>query len=250
MTPLQTARDILRNSRKLVVFTGAGVSADSGIPTFRGAGDTGFWGKFDPMKMASPEGFLEDPKLVYDWYNWRRSQLPQVKPNPAHDAIARLQQGGAVIVTQNVDDLHERVAPAGAVILKLHGTIIEDKCFRCDHREKVDAANLPPLRHCPVCGEYMRPAVVWFGEGLDPDIWNAAEDYSKACDTMLVVGTSGQVYPAAGLVFAASNHQANIIVVNLEESPLDDMADVALHGRAADIVPRILGEPSTPSTFP
>ncbi len=241
MTPLQTARDILCNSRKLVVFTGAGVSADSGIPTFRGSGETGFWGKFDPMKLASPEGFVEDPKLVYDWYNWRRSQLPQVRPNPAHEAIGRLQQEGAVVITQNVDDLHERVAPTGATILKLHGTIIEDKCFSCDHREKVDTANLPPLHRCPKCGAYMRPAIVWFGEALDPDVWDAAEDYCTGCDAMLVVGTSAQVYPAAGLVFEAHRRRANVVVVNLDESPLDEMANVVLYGRAADLVPQIVG---------
>ena len=240
MTSLITARDILCTSRKLVVFTGAGVSADSGIPTFRGHGTESFWGKYDPMKLASPQGFLSDPKLVYDWYNWRRSQLPQVKPNPAHEAIGRLQQGGAVVITQNVDDLHERVAPADAAILKLHGTIVEDKCFQCNHREKIDIANLPSLRRCPACNAYMRPAVVWFGETLDPDIWTAAEEHCQSCDAMLVVGTSGQVHPTAGLVYIAAQRKAKVIVVNLEESPLDEMATVVLHGRASEIVPDIV----------
>jgi len=240
MTDPANARDILANAQRLVIFTGAGVSADSGVPTFRGASANALWGKYDAHQLASPQGFAADPKLVYDWYNWRRSQLAAIQPNPAHHAIATLQSRGATVITQNVDGLHERVAPRGATILRLHGTISDDRCSVCDHTESIDLKQPPPLRGCPRCGQYLRPAVVWFGESLAPDIWHAAEAACRAADAMLIVGTSGEVYPAAGLVRLAARNRAKIVLVNLDPSPFDKMADAALHGRAADIVPQLV----------
>ncbi|MDB5323511.1 MAG: hypothetical protein JWN40_5142 [Phycisphaerales bacterium] len=235
------ARDILAAARRLVVFTGAGVSADSGVPTFRGASADALWGKYDPYQLASPQGFAADPKLVYDWYNWRRSQLAAIHPNPAHNAIATLQARGAAVITQNVDGLHERVAPPGCMtILRLHGKIAADRCSVCEYAEQIDLHNLPALRPCPRCGEYLRPAVVWFGESLDPAVWRAAETACKNADAMLVVGTSGEVYPAAGLVRLAARNRAKIILINLEASPFDDLVDVALNRRAADIMPQLI----------
>ena len=234
------ARDILATARRLVIFTGAGVSADSGVPTFRGASADALWGKYDAHQLASPQGFAADPKLVYDWYNWRRSQLASIHPNPAHHAIATLQSRGATVITQNVDGLHERVAPSGAATLRLHGTIAADRCSACEHSEEIDLHHLPPLRPCPRCGEYLRPAVVWFGETLDPAIWRAAQAACGAADAMLIVGTSGEVYPAAGLVQIAVFNRAKIVLVNLDPSPFDDMVDAALHGRAAEIVPQLV----------
>jgi NAD-dependent deacetylase len=236
------ARQILAAAQRLVVFTGAGASADSGVPTFRGSSTDTLWCKYDPYQLASPQGFAADPKLVYDWYNWRRSQLAAIHPNPAHHAIAALQSKGAIVITQNVDGLHERVAPPDATTLRLHGTIASDRCNNpaCTHTEPIDLANLPPLRNCPTCGDYLRPAVVWFGESLDPAIWQAAQQACESADAMLVVGTSGQVHPAAGLVDLANHNGAKIIVVNLDPSPFDDDVDVALHGRAAEIVPRLV----------
>ena len=248
MTPLDTARDILASARRLVVFTGAGVSADSGVPTFRGAS---FWGKYDPMQLASPQGFAADPQLVYDWYNWRRGQLATVQPNPAHHAIATLQsRNGATVITQNVDGLHERVAPPGATVLRLHGTIAADRCANpyCDYTEDIDPAHLPPLRPCPRCADrlegrevppYLRPAVVWFGESLDPIVWRAAERACESADAILVVGTSGEVFPAAKLVPLAARNGAKVLLVNLEPGPFDARTDAALHGRAADILPQL-----------
>lgn len=240
MTPLEHARDLIAKAVRPVIFTGAGVSADSGVPTFRGAAADALWGKYDPRQLASPEGFALDPKLVYDWYTWRRSQLAEVEPNPAHHAIARYQEHGAVVITQNVDGLHERVAPAGAAIHPLHGTLAEDRCGGCDRREPIDLNHLPPLRVCPLCRRLLRPAVVWFGEPLDPRIWRAAERAARRADVLVVVGTSGDVYPAASLVEFAAGSGADVIVVNLETGPLDARADLTLHGRAADIVPRLL----------
>lgn len=240
MTDPSKAREILASARRLVIFTGAGVSADSGVPTFRGASADALWGKYDPHQLASPQGFAADPKLVYDWYNWRRSQLATIRPNPAHHAIATLQSRGATVITQNVDGLHERVAPSGATILRLHGTIAADRCSACDHAEDIDLQRLPPLRGCPRCGEYLRPAVVWFGETLDSGIWRAAQTACGAADAMLIVGTSGEVYPAAGLVQIAVFNRAKIVLVNLDPGPFDEMVDAALHGRAAEICPQLI----------
>lgn len=257
MTPIDRAREIIAEARRLVVFTGAGVSADSGVPTFRGASGDSFWGKYDPMQLASPQGFSADPNLVYDWYNWRRGNLVSVQPNAAHRAIAVLQERGATVITQNVDGLHERVAPAGATVLRLHGTIAADKCQNpyCDYTEEVNVAKLPALRPCPRCAErlggtevppWLRPAVVWFGEPLDPIVWRAAERACESADAMVVVGTSGEVYPAAKLVQLAARKGAQTVVVNLEPGPWDQRADAAINGRAAEVVPQIVE--ATPRT--
>jgi NAD-dependent deacetylase len=237
---LSTARQILTDAKRLVVFTGAGVSADSGVPTFRGASASALWGNYDPTQLASPQGFAADPKLVYDWYNWRRGQLAEIEPNPAHHAIARLQERGATVITQNVDGLHERVSPPGATVLRLHGTIASDRCSDCDYTEEIDFKRLPPLRACPKCGEYLRPAVVWFGESLDPAVWRGAEQACRRADAMLVVGTSGEVYPAAGLVHLANRNRAKVVLVNLEASEMDYKVDLAIRGRAAEVVPGLV----------
>ena len=240
MSDLTTAREILADAKRLVIFTGAGVSADSGVPTFRGASADALWGKYDPTQLASPQGFAADSKLVYDWYNWRRGQLAAIEPNPAHHVIARFQERGASVITQNVDGLHERVAPRGSAVLRLHGTIASDRCSGCDYTEEIDLKNLPQLRACPQCGEYLRPAVVWFGESLDPGIWRDAQHACEKADAMLVVGTSGEVHPAAGLVHLANRHRARTILVNLEPGGLDHHVDVALFGRAAEVLPELI----------
>lgn len=222
---IEQARTLLSAAEHPVVFTGAGVSADSGVPTFRGAAADALWGKYSPQQLASPQGFRAEPTLVYEWYMWRRSQLAEVRPNAAHDAIARLQRrSGAVVITQNVDGLHERVAPPGATVLGLHGTLANDRCLdlACGHVETINLENQPSLRRCAKCRvSYMRPAVVWFGEALDRGVWDAAEAAARSADVMLVVGTSGEVWPAAGLVEIASR-RGEVIVVNPELGPLDE----------------------------
>jgi NAD-dependent deacetylase len=240
---LEQALSLLASAKHPVVFTGAGVSADSGVPTFRGSSADALWGKYSPQQLASPQGFRADPTLVYEWYSWRRSQLANIQPNPAHYAIARLQQRGAVVITQNVDGLHERVAPAGATVLRLHGSLAEDRCMDpgCEQVERIDFNDLPKLRRCRQCGShYMRPAVVWFGESLDPRVWDAAEVEAREADVMLVVGTSGEVWPAAGLVEIASR-RGDVIVVNPEPGPLDEFATTVVRGGAAEVVPGIVG---------
>jgi NAD-dependent deacetylase len=237
------ARSLLAAAKRPVVFTGAGVSADSGVPTFRGASANALWGKYSPQQLASPQGFKADPTLVYEWYMWRRSQLAKVQPNPAHHAIAEWQRrSGAIVITQNVDGLHERVAPPGGTVLRLHGTLAEDRCMdeACGNVEAIDLEKQPSLRRCPNCRtHYMRPAVVWFGEPLDRAVWNAAESAARQTDVMLVVGTSGEVWPAAGLVEMASR-RGEVIVVNPEPGPLDELGTVVIRGGAADTVPEIV----------
>ncbi|HEY2586393.1 MAG TPA: NAD-dependent deacylase [Tepidisphaeraceae bacterium] len=240
MIALDRARDLITNAVRPVIFTGAGASADSGVPTFRGAAADALWGKYDPRQLASPQGFARDPKLVYDWYTWRRAQLAKVEPNAAHHAIARLQERGAVVITQNVDGLHERVAPPGAVVHRLHGTLADDRCSDCEYRVSIDLHVLPVLRKCPQCGSLLRPAVVWFGESLDPAVWTAAERAARRADVLVVVGTSGEVYPAASLVEFAAGSGAEVIMINLEPGPLDTIANVVVHGCAADIMPQLI----------
>ena len=256
MTDLDKARSLVASAKRLVVFTGAGVSADSGVPTFRGSGDNSFWTKYSPEELATPEGFRADPQLVYDFYTWRRTQLAAIQPNPAHHAIARWQRDhGAVVITQNVDGLHERLAPPSAAVFRLHGSLAEDKCSLCEHVEKIDLSSPPPLRPCPNCATkwnvvipYLRPNVVFFGEPLDPEIWAAAENHAAQADVMLVVGTSGEVWPAAGLVHLAARH-AQVIIANLDPSPLDSLASLLLPGRAAEVLHQI-ENPQSPANNP
>ena len=238
---IERARDKLAAATRVTVLTGAGVSAASGVPTFRGAG--GLWRNRQAQQLATPEAFAQDPLLVWEWYAWRRQVIAGCEPNPAHHAIARWsEREGFTLVTQNVDGLHERVAPPGAIIERVHGTLATDKCLNpaCDHVEHLDFNNLPPLRDCPRCTCRMRPAVVWFGEMLDQDLWFRCVRAAEAADLMLVVGTSGEVYPAASLVTFAAEAGAKIITANLEPSPLDKLATVALHARAAEILPQLI----------
>jgi NAD-dependent deacetylase len=235
---IETAHRLLRQAQRIVSFSGAGLSAESGVSTFRDAG--GLWAKYDPTKLASPRGFAEDPELVMNWYAERRRKLAAARPNPAHAALAA--RPDIVHITQNVDDLLERAG--GRDIIHLHGTIGVDRCHRpCGHRETIDLADPPPLRACPRCGDRMRPDVVWFGEALPADTWQAAESACGACDVMLVIGTSAVVYPAAGLIGLARAAGSRIIVVNTEPSEASPLAEVELLGKAGEIVPELIGEP-------
>jgi NAD-dependent deacetylase len=234
---LAAARAAVRGAAEIVSFTGAGLSAESGIPTFRdGAG--GLWAKFDPARLASPEGFRADPDLVLDWYAWRRRCIAEAEPNAAHRALAA--RADVEHVTQNVDDL---LARAGAQrVVSLHGTITEDRCHAgCGHAERVDLAEPPERRACPRCGAPMRPAVVWFGEPLPEAAWHRADAACRGCDLLLVVGTSAVVYPAAGLIGLARQCGATVVVVNVNPSDASGLADHELIGKAGDVVPELLG---------
>ncbi|MBX3618479.1 MAG: NAD-dependent deacylase [Rhizobacter sp.] len=224
-------------------MTGAGMSAESGIATFRDA-QSGLWARFDPAQLASPEGFRADPALVWDWYAARREGVRQAQPNAGHLALAQFghrHPGRLHIVTQNVDDLHQR---AGSTeVIRLHGDILQDQWLDpCGREPACDTEWASPTRppRCAECGNLVRPGVVWFGEMLPAQALSQAERLARSCDTMLVVGTSGAVYPAAGLVHTARRAGAQVIVLNPEPSEIDDQAHLLLRGTAARTLPLLL----------
>jgi NAD-dependent deacetylase len=237
---LRTARDCIAQARRVAVLTGAGISAESGIPTFRDA-TGGLWAKFDPVKLASEDGFRADPPLVWRWYAWRRGLVGAAQPNAGHLALAAAQArfDAFELITQNVDGLHAR---AGSAPIELHGNLMRTVCLaRCGFVED-DPLLLPvgePPR-CPACGDWLRPAVVWFGEMLDVETLQHAQAATARCDVLLVIGTSGLVYPAAGLPAEALRRGAKVIVVNPQASELDELATVVVRGTAAVVVPRLL----------
>ena len=245
-------RALLRDAGTVVVLTGAGVSAESGVPTFRGAG--GLWKSFRAEELATPEAFARDPRLVWEWYGWRLAGIAGCRPNAAHDALASLalSRDGVRLVTQNVDGLHAQAAhtAAGArgasadaaLPLELHGSIRRARCTRCAARaplDRVDATSLHSLPRCAACGALLRPDVVWFGEALDPVVLDEASALAAAAEACLVVGTSALVWPAAGLAQIARRAGAFVIEVNPDETPLSADADVAIRAPAALAVPRL-----------
>jgi NAD-dependent deacetylase len=224
------------------VLTGAGVSAESGVPTFRDA-QTGLWSKFRPEDLATEDAFRAHPAMVWDWYSVRRKMVARVEPNAGHRALADFQArhpGLLTLITQNVDGLHQRAGSQG--VLALHGNLFEDKWLDpprpcCD----VSAASPGSPPRCSLCGNLLRPAVVWFGEVLPAAVLEAAEQAAGHCDVMLVAGTSGVVYPAAGLAHLAAR-SARVVIINPEPSELDDSADVVLRGTAARLFPELLAD--------
>ena len=231
-------REWVRAARHIAVLTGAGMSAESGVPTFRDA-QTGLWAKFRPEDLATEEAYRADPGMVWDWYQMRRQMIAKVQPNAGHLALAGFAQrhpGRLTLITQNVDGLHQRAGSQG--VLALHGNIAESKWLdeprECCTSQPADPGRPP---RCPSCGNLMRPAVVWFGEMLPVGALRAAEQAAAGCDLMLVVGTSGVVYPAAGLARMA---RGRVVVVNPQPSELDDAADAVLCGTAATLLPELL----------
>lgn len=239
---VQQAARRLAGVTRLVVLTGAGVSKESGIPTFREAQD-GLWARYDPMMMASREGFLRDPKLVWEWYEYRFGMVEAARPNSGHLAIAELEQiiPDTAVITQNIDGLHQ--AAGSRVVYELHGSIRRYKCLSGRHtgftrQDVLAAAERPP--RCPRCGDLLRPDVVWFGEYLPEDVLAAAFTLSGQCDAMLVVGTSGVVQPAASLPFVAAQAGALVIDVNPERDEIADVADIFLQGRGGEVLPGLV----------
>lgn len=234
---LTEAREIVRTARAIVAFSGAGLSAESGISTFRDAGGQGIWDRYDPQKLASAQGFRSDPALVLDWYRERRMRIAAAVPNAGHVALSPASR--VVNITQNVDNLLER---AGAQeVTHLHGSITRDRCSsRCGFSEEVDLANPLGLRACPRCGQHLRPDVVWFGETLDPMDWEDAEKSCRECDVLVVIGTSGTVFPAAELVGVALARRVPTIVVNSERTGAGRSADIEIVGKASVVLPQLL----------
>jgi NAD-dependent protein deacetylase/lipoamidase len=247
------ARDLIGRARRILVLTGAGISAESGVPTFRGV--HGLWRSHRPEALATPEAFARDPRLVWEWYAWRRALLADCPPNPGHLALARLAltREGTSLVTQNVDGLHHRAArdvagPGGDVSraypLELHGAIQRDRCSGCDRRSErraeVDTSSLDALPRCEACGALLRPDVVWFGEVLDARVVAAAFEAARTADVCLVVGTSAVVYPAAAIPEVTARRGGELIEINLEPTPVTAEATVALRGAAGNLLPDVL----------
>jgi NAD-dependent deacetylase len=228
----------IRKSRYLTALTGAGVSAESGIPTFRGK--DGLWNKYRPEELATPEAFARDPELVWKWYAWRMSVVFSAKPNPAHDAFTKLEKLGILkcLITQNVDDLHERAG--SEKVLHLHGMLRKIICTECDYHEWAEKPPVvPPLPSCPKCGSLLRPGVVWFGEMLPQDVLSMAFDEVGKSDVIIVAGTSAVVQPAASLPLIVKKNGGVIIEINPTETPLSSIADYSLRSPAGEAMKEI-----------
>jgi NAD-dependent deacetylase len=241
---LYQAADLLRGARQVAVLTGAGVSKESGVPTFRDALE-GLWEKFDPQELATPAAFQRSPRTVWQWYAYRREMLKQAQPNPGHLALAQLEQRfhGMRLITQNVDDLHERAGSQH--VIHLHGNIARSKCSEdclgaptIIDLETLDDDEVPP--RCPHCGAYLRPDVVWFTEMLPQDAYQDARSAAQHCDVMMVIGTSGLVSPAADLPALARAHGAKLIEINPDETPITPLAAVKLRGPSGEMLPRLV----------
>ena len=231
--------EALRTAQTVTVLTGAGVSAESGLPTFRDA-LTGLWAHSRPEDLATPEAFRRDPKLVWEWYAWRRARAAEASPNPAHRALADMARRVPrfTLITQNVDGLHQRAGSRD--VIELHGSIHRVKCFEEGTvvPDWQDSADVPP--HCPRCGGLLRPDVVWFGENLPPDALEAAVRAAGTCDLFLSIGTSGVVEPAASLARLAAQTGATVAVINLDVSDEATPQRFHVNGRAGDVLPALL----------
>jgi len=239
----QELLDRLRKARKVVVSTGAGVSAESGVPTFRGAG--GIWNKMNPEELASVDGFMKNPELVWRWYEYRRDLMKKVEPNPGHVAIAQLEKTCPefTLITQNIDGLHARAGSKN--ILELHGNISRNKCLRCERPYNKEITFDEGLPQCD-CGGMIRPDVVWFGELLPQDILRRAFQAAEEAQVFFSVGTSALVQPAASLPYMARRAGGYVVEVNLEPTGLTPLADLFLQGKSGEIFPRIIDGLSKP----
>ena len=230
---------VLKESESIVFFTGAGISSESGIPTFRGK--EGLWNKFKPEELANFDAFIKNPQLVWEWYNYRRKIVHNAQPNPAHLTIAEMQNHfkDVIVVTQNVDNLHRRAG--SKKIFELHGNIERNFCINCKkfHNEELHFSSGVPKCEC---GGLIRPDVVWFGEYLPEDQFLGGEKAALKSDIFFVIGTSAVVYPAAGLVYTAKASGAIIVEINIEETELSSMVHYSYFGKAGEILPKIFEE--------
>jgi len=230
--------EVLQEASRVAVLTGAGISAESGIPTFRG--EEGLWKKYRPEELATPAAFSQDPKFVWEWYDWRRGIFAQKEPNPGHKVIARWEETFPTfsLITQNIDGLHQKAGSKN--IWELHGNIWKMRCTEegtITENYDTPLKEIPPL--CPNCGALLRPHVVWFGESLSPTILQKSIQLSSECDVMFVIGTSAVVQPAASLPFEASEAGAKIVEINPDPTPLSLYADFSIRGKSGEILPLI-----------
>jgi NAD-dependent deacetylase len=236
---VEQAREWIASANAVAVLTGAGISAESGIPTFRGS--NGLWREYKPEQLATPEAFTRDPMLVWEWYTWRRELIAKARPNAGHKALVELEirKRNFTLITQNVDGLHD-LAGSGK-ILKLHGDIWRMRCMECRSNWPDRRATLPKLPpHC-ACGGLARPGVVWFGEPLPEGMMMEAEHAVESADVLLVVGTSAVVYPAAGLIPLAKSRRVKVVEVNPESTAYSEEVNCSLRGAAGEILPRLIG---------
>ncbi|SOB59790.1 NAD-dependent protein deacylase [Pseudodesulfovibrio profundus] len=233
---LEMVKALLDERKRVVVLTGAGVSAESGVPTFRG--QDGLWKSFHTQDLARPDAFESRPELVWEFYNWRRQLVAECEPNPAHHALVELERQipNFLLITQNVDGLH---AKAGSKkLMEMHGSLWQVRCTKCTHAREAREP-LPDMPECPVCGHLLRPGVVWFGEPLVAGVLKVAIDQIGRSDVFISIGTSNQVQPAASFYQLAKDHGAVTVEINLEPTPNTGLMDFAVHGKAGEILPEL-----------
>ncbi len=229
---------VLSSARNVVVLTGAGISAESGIPTFRGT--DGLWSKLKPEELANFDAFLRNPELVSEWYKHRREVTRVAKPNAAHTALVEMEKlfSHFTLITQNIDNLHRRAGSQN--VAELHGNIERNYCLGCGKRYDGEDFDRNNSFQCPECGGLIRPDIVWFGEMLPFDQWRTAEVASSEAEVMYVVGTSAVVYPAAELPMTVKSHGGMIVEVNIEETPLSEFADLSIQGSASEVMTEVV----------
>jgi NAD-dependent deacetylase len=229
----------LPSFKKAVFFTGAGISAESGIPTFRGK--DGIWNKLKPEELANFDAFLRNPELVWEWYKHRKEIVHTSKPNKGHIAISEMQNyfSEVIVITQNIDNLHKRAGSKN--VFELHGNIERNYCINCHTFYNEDFNPIEKIPHCK-CGGLIRPDVVWFGEYLPEDQFKGAENASVSCDVFFVVGTSAIVYPAASLIYTARRAGAYLVEVNIEPTEISSLVDISFYEASGNVLPVILDE--------
>lgn len=240
---IEEAAKLIARSRFLIAFTGAGISAESGIPTFRGQG--GLWENYRVEEVATPEAFMKNPRVVWEFYKMRMKKMKDAKPNKAHIVLAELEKMGILkaVITQNIDDLHREAG--NKRVIELHGNIYRVKCTSCSHRENVkgrldEFLEERELPRCPECGSLLRPDVVWFGEALPGDALNEAFNLARRADLCLVIGTSAQVFPAAYIPMIVKDEGGRIIEINPDNTGITHLADIILRGRAGEVMDELL----------
>ena len=233
-----TVRDWMSSAASIAVLTGAGISAESGIPTFRGPG--GLWRTYRAENLATPQAFARDPHLTWEWYDWRRAVIATAEPNAGHLALAELERRfpGLTLITQNVDGLHDRAGSRR--VLKVHGDIWILRCTACAREWRDLRPSLPQLPPTCDCGGMARPGVVWFGEGLPEETWNSAVTAVRGTELLLVIGTSAVVYPVGGLVQLAQSAGAKVVEINVAETPVSAMVDLAWRASATIALPQLI----------
>jgi len=236
MKMFESIKEQIRDIKKIVFVTGAGMSQESGVPTFRGK--DGLWRNYDAMKLATIDAFYDNPKLVWEWYNERRRNIFAARPNLGHKAVAELEKYAEVVVlTQNIDGLHQKAG--SSEVLELHGSIIKIKCSVCNFKDEimVEFSEIPPLCRC---GNILRPDVVWFGESLPQDVWQKAMIFASQCDLMVIVGTSLVVSPANTLPIYAKQNDAILVEVNPEDTEMSSEMNLVIRNTSAIVLPEFV----------